>query len=146
MVISVMARDRPVVMLVDDEPGILSALRRVLRREGFEILLAGNAREALDELEDRCVDLVISDHKMPGISGVRWNASHVATYPGPGDTFTMPSRSKNTHLLPTHTPHPAPLPTEGSVTPSQPRRQSQNTAPEWQGCDGTPWGPWRGHA
>jgi DNA-binding NtrC family response regulator len=59
----------PVVMLVDDEPRILSALRRVLRREGFEILLIENARDALTELEAREIAVVVSDHKMPGISG-----------------------------------------------------------------------------
>ena len=65
-----MASTKPVVMLVDDEPRILSSLRRVLRREGYEILLATNGREALDELATRSVDVVISDHKMPGVSGV----------------------------------------------------------------------------
>ena len=60
----------PVVMLVDDEPRILSALRRVLRREGFELLLVETARDALTELEGRPIDVVVSDHKMPGISGV----------------------------------------------------------------------------
>jgi DNA-binding NtrC family response regulator len=60
----------PVVMLVDDEPRILSALRRVLRREGFELLLVESARDALTELEEREIDVVVSDHKMPGISGM----------------------------------------------------------------------------
>lgn len=58
------------VMLVDDEPRILSALHRVLRREGFEILVMENARDALTELEAREVDVVVSDHKMPGVSGI----------------------------------------------------------------------------
>jgi CheY-like chemotaxis protein len=58
-----------VVLLVDDEAGILSALRRTLRREGYEILTAESAAEALRALEREPVDLVLSDQKMPGMSG-----------------------------------------------------------------------------
>jgi len=65
-----MSSSNPVVMLVDDEPRILSALSRILRREGYEILTKENARSALDEMEIRKVDLVVSDHKMPGMSGI----------------------------------------------------------------------------
>lgn len=61
---------KSVVMLVDDEPGIRSALKRTLRNEGYEILLMEDARSALAELEARSVDLVVSDHKMPGMTGV----------------------------------------------------------------------------
>ncbi len=61
---------QPIVLLVDDEPRILSALQRILRREPFEILVANNARDALDELETREINLVVSDYKMPGISGI----------------------------------------------------------------------------
>jgi len=77
-----MANDRErVVLLVDDEPGILSALRRTLRREGYEIVTAGNARAALAELEARGVDLVISDHKMPGMSGTALLSRVAARWP-----------------------------------------------------------------
>ena len=65
-----MASPKPVLLLVDDEPRILSALRRVLRREGYEIRVVENARAALEELALRPVDLVVSDYKMPGVSGI----------------------------------------------------------------------------
>jgi len=61
---------RPVVLLVDDEPRILSALRRALRREGWELLLAESSREALALVDAHPVDLVLSDHKMPGMTGL----------------------------------------------------------------------------
>lgn len=61
---------KPVLLIVDDEVRVLSALRRALRREGYEILLASTSREALDILAQREVDAVLSDHKMPGMSGV----------------------------------------------------------------------------
>ena len=69
-------------MLVDDEPRILSALRRSLRREGYEIVLAANGREALAELEGRAFDLVVSDQKMPGLSGARLLAQIAERWPG----------------------------------------------------------------
>lgn len=62
--------ERAVVLLVDDEDRILSALRRSLRREGHELLEAASGREALAVLRARRVDLVVSDHKMPGMTGL----------------------------------------------------------------------------
>ena len=63
--------DPPVVLLVDDEPWMLSALRRTLRREGLALEEASNGAVALDRIgESPSVDLVISDQKMPGLSGV----------------------------------------------------------------------------
>ena len=60
----------PCVLLVDDEPRILSALRRSLRREGFEIVTAESVAEALRILDERRVDAIVSDQKMPGGSGL----------------------------------------------------------------------------
>lgn len=60
----------PTLLIVDDEVRILSALRRSLRREGYRILTAETPREALRLLEDEEVDLILSDQKMPGMSGV----------------------------------------------------------------------------
>jgi response regulator RpfG family c-di-GMP phosphodiesterase len=64
-----MTAERPVLLIVDDEERILSALRRSLRREGYEILTAATPAEALQILDERPVDAVLSDHKMPGMSG-----------------------------------------------------------------------------
>lgn len=57
------------VLIVDDEVRILAALRRSLRREGWQILTADGPAEALRILAREPVDLVLSDHKMPGMSG-----------------------------------------------------------------------------
>jgi EAL domain-containing protein (putative c-di-GMP-specific phosphodiesterase class I)/CheY-like chemotaxis protein len=57
------------LLLVDDEPGILSALRRVLRQEGYRILTANGAAEGLELLALNDVQVVISDQRMPGMSG-----------------------------------------------------------------------------
>jgi len=61
----------PVLLIVDDEVRVLSALRRALRKEGYEILLASTYQEALKLLAEHPVDGVLSDHKMPGMSGVQ---------------------------------------------------------------------------
>jgi len=62
---------RPVVLLVDDEPRILSALTRALRREGYEILSAETPQEALRLVASRPVDCVLSDQRMPGFTGLQ---------------------------------------------------------------------------
>ena len=61
---------RPTVLVVDDEERILSALQRTLRREGYDIVTAESATRALAILGERPIDLVLSDQKMPGMSGL----------------------------------------------------------------------------
>ena len=60
---------RACVLCVDDEPNILSALRRTLRADGLRVLTAQGGQEALDMLEREPVDVVISDMRMPGMDG-----------------------------------------------------------------------------
>ena len=58
------------LLVVDDEARILSALRRSLRREGWRVLTAGTPDEALRILDEEPIDAVLSDHKMPRMSGL----------------------------------------------------------------------------
>lgn len=58
------------VLLVDDEPRVLAALRRTLRDATWRVLTAGDAREALSLLAAGGVDILLSDIDMPGMSGV----------------------------------------------------------------------------
>ncbi len=58
------------ILAVDDEPSMRELLSIVLRREGYEVLLAENGRAAIDLLEREQIDLMISDIKMPDMSGV----------------------------------------------------------------------------
>ena len=73
---------RPLVLLVDDEPQILSALRRALRREGYRLIAAETAQEALRQLEEQPVDCILSDHKMPGLTGLQLLERAAALRPG----------------------------------------------------------------
>jgi two-component system response regulator PilR (NtrC family) len=63
-------RRPPRILVVDDERSIRELLAIVLRREGYEVLLAENGRSAIAALERESVDLLISDIKMPDMSGV----------------------------------------------------------------------------
>ena len=65
-----MSLREPTVLLVDDDAHVLSALGRGLRREALQVATACNAREALDQLTEGAIDLIVSDQKMPGMSGI----------------------------------------------------------------------------
>ncbi|HEY7445847.1 MAG TPA: sigma-54 dependent transcriptional regulator [Vicinamibacterales bacterium] len=58
------------ILVADDERSIRELLAIVLRRDGYEVILAENGRTALNVLEQEPVDLLISDIKMPDMSGV----------------------------------------------------------------------------
>lgn len=57
------------LLLVDDEPHVLSALTRVLRRDGYRLFTAASGEQALTIMEAEPIDLVVSDSLMPGMEG-----------------------------------------------------------------------------
>jgi two-component system response regulator VicR len=57
------------IMVVDDEPGIQRSVKRVLEKEGYDIVTASSGRECLDKLEKEHVDLIILDIIMPDMDG-----------------------------------------------------------------------------
>jgi two-component system response regulator PilR (NtrC family) len=60
----------PSVLLVDDEPDIVEVLEMVLREEEMDVYTSRSGREALDVLRSRSVDVVVSDIRMPDLTGV----------------------------------------------------------------------------
>jgi len=62
--------NKPVVLVVDDEPQILRVMRASLPIRGYEVLTASTAEEALDQLSKQVPDLVILDLAMPEMSGL----------------------------------------------------------------------------
>jgi diguanylate cyclase (GGDEF)-like protein/PAS domain S-box-containing protein len=60
------------LLLVDDEAGILNALKRLLRREGYRILTTTDPAEGLQLLAMNDVQVVISDQRMPQMSGTEF--------------------------------------------------------------------------
>lgn len=63
-------RQEPFTLLfVDDEDGVLNALRRIFMDENYTILTANSGDKAIRILEERQVHLLITDHRMPGMTG-----------------------------------------------------------------------------
>jgi diguanylate cyclase (GGDEF)-like protein/PAS domain S-box-containing protein len=69
------------LLLVDDEQNILNALRRLFRREGYHVLTAGSGVEALELLALNPVQIIISDQRMPEMSGVEFLSRVKELYP-----------------------------------------------------------------
>jgi two-component system response regulator HydG len=58
------------ILLVDDETGILDTLRILLRGNGYEVVSAVSGREAVEMLPDASPDIVLTDIRMPGMTGL----------------------------------------------------------------------------
>ena len=69
------------LLLVDDEPNILASLKRLFRRDGHVILTANSGAEGLEVLSRHKVDVIISDQRMPGMSGVEFLRAAKVNYP-----------------------------------------------------------------
>jgi diguanylate cyclase (GGDEF)-like protein/PAS domain S-box-containing protein len=74
------------LLLVDDEENIVSSLKRLFRREGYHILTANSAAEGLQRLTEAEVDVIVSDQRMPGMTGVEFLRRAKDLYP---DTVRM---------------------------------------------------------
>ncbi len=72
--------DRPRILAVDDEPRGVELVKRILRRSA-DVETATSGEEALERLEGADFSLVISDQRMPGISGVDLLARVVGSQP-----------------------------------------------------------------
>lgn len=81
------------VLFVDDEPHVLAALRRALRKEPYQVRCASSAAEALALMAQIAVDVVVSDEQMPGMSGSELLAEVRRRYP---DTVRMMLSGKAT--------------------------------------------------
>ena len=61
---------KPSVLVVDDESGILDTLRILLRNEGFEVTTAQGGKAGLEQIRSGIHDLILSDVRMPQVSGL----------------------------------------------------------------------------
>ncbi len=62
--------DPATLLVADDDPAIRQSLERTLAREGYQVALAPDGHAALERLKAGGVDLVLSDLKMPGLTGL----------------------------------------------------------------------------
>ncbi|OYV01797.1 MAG: hypothetical protein CFE45_03250, partial [Burkholderiales bacterium PBB5] len=69
------------LLLVDDEPHILAALKRLFRRDGYRVLTAASGAEGLEQLALHPVDVILSDQRMPGMTGVDFLRRTKALHP-----------------------------------------------------------------
>jgi two-component system response regulator HydG len=61
----------PATLLVaDDDPGLRESLERTLTREGYKVVLASDGRAALERVQAGGVDLIVTDLRMPGLTGL----------------------------------------------------------------------------
>jgi EAL domain-containing protein (putative c-di-GMP-specific phosphodiesterase class I)/CheY-like chemotaxis protein len=74
------------LLLVDDEANIVEGLKRVLRRERYRVLTAASASEGFDRLAENRVGVIVSDERMPGMSGIEFLMKVRELYP---DTVTV---------------------------------------------------------
>ncbi len=84
-----MSEDRaalPSLLVVDDDPEVLAALKRVFAGENFIVLTAGNAREGFDLLAGNIVQVIVTDLRMPEMSGAEFLRKVRALHP---DTVHM---------------------------------------------------------
>ena len=91
--------ERHVVVCVDDEAAILSALRRSLRAEPYELLTTESPASVLQWVGTRDISLVITDQRMPGMEGTELleevsrrspSTGRILLTAYPGDTISTP--------------------------------------------------------
>ncbi len=69
------------LLIVDDDHNIVSSLKRLLRKDGYHIVTADSGQEGLQRLAENEVDVIISDQRMPGMTGVEFLRRTKELYP-----------------------------------------------------------------
>ena len=59
------------VLIVEDDPGIVTLVKRKLQRSGFHVEVALDGTQGVAVYESGSFDLLVLDHSMPGLSGLR---------------------------------------------------------------------------
>jgi DNA-binding NtrC family response regulator len=75
-------RAKPRVIVIDDDPDSLGSVAAALRRDGYEVHPFPDPREGLSHLSSEGADVVLTDLKMPGLSGMEVIGRVVAEHPG----------------------------------------------------------------
>src|ERR1041385_808482 len=64
-----MDKSRIHILVVEDEPGLCMGIQEALEREGYPVATAGDGQKAIERLDRRLYNLVISDVRLPGPNG-----------------------------------------------------------------------------
>lgn len=73
-------RDNKRLLLIDDDPNLILLVKDYLEFRGYEVITAGNGREALEVLEQEMPDMIICDVMMPEMDGIAF-VQHVREDP-----------------------------------------------------------------
>ena len=65
-----MKREEQLILVVDDEEGLRDGLMKLLQDEGYGVVCAEDGEHALNVLRETRVDLILTDMRMPGMSGI----------------------------------------------------------------------------
>ncbi len=76
-----MVTNERVLLLVDDEENLLRAMKRLFRNDEYRILTASSGQQALEILAENTVGVVVSDQRMPEMSGVEFFSRVKKLYP-----------------------------------------------------------------
>ena len=76
-----MLEKRHTVLCVDDEKSILNSLKRLLRKEAYRLVTASGGKEGLQKFAEEEICMVISDHRMPEMSGTKFLQKVKDQYP-----------------------------------------------------------------
>jgi two-component system alkaline phosphatase synthesis response regulator PhoP len=94
------------ILVVDDEPTILTLCQRILELGGYEVLTASGGEEALRTLQNRAIDLALLDIMMPGLNGIELAARIKKTYSDlPTVLMTGYSLREIQHVVGPHNPY-----------------------------------------
>ena len=74
----------PTILLVDDEKDVCSALNRTFRRNNFKVFEANSGEQALDVLANNNIDVIVSDQRMPEMTGTQFFSVVKNLYPNVG--------------------------------------------------------------
>jgi CheY-like chemotaxis protein len=58
------------ILLIDDEPAQITSIKSFLMRRHFKVLTAGSGDEGLGIINNGNIDLILTDYRMPGLSGL----------------------------------------------------------------------------
>ena len=92
------------VLLVEDDPGIMTAMTLVLQLEGYQVTQAANGQEALGRLAEIRPDLILTDYMMPRMNGLQMmrsarQDSNLADIPAIMITGVVPEEAQRDELL-----------------------------------------------
>ena len=81
--------DQKKILVIDDEELLTKTFSLLLEKNGYEVYIAKNGRDALAMTEEERFDLIICDIRMPGVNGIE-TIKTIRSFPGSNNSFDIP--------------------------------------------------------